>query len=534
MQCNRATLLCLVAASLASAYTFRGDNRRSGFLDGNVSPPLIQTHTLDIGATILSSPVVVNDTVYFGARDSCAYAVCAGRVLWKYRTRGWVDASPAYYGGKLYVGSRDGLLYVLNAATGDSLLAIFNGSTQCSSPLLYDTLVVFGAGGWAQDMRAHNVNTGFNVWFHTNPQMVYSSAALADSLVVYGENGGNLAALNAYDGRLAWKYRTRGGVYLSTPAISEGRVYFSPGDYDPYVYCISLEGGLLLWKHAVSAEILTKPLNKRLVRYFTSHSAAAQRRVLARVRKAGMLTASQERALRALAQGRVTADNFPATGGAATSSVAADDKRVYVIRMEYGPNIHRFALTAFDKFTGDQQWTFAEARTCQLLGFCSSPIVVDSVVFFGWGEGKVYALHAETGAKLWEDSLSGDILSSPAAANGKVYFATTTGQLVTYSQGPDDSSFSAGTFCYPNPARRGDVSSVRVSLQKPGTVNMTLYNMADKPVVRVEKVLGAGIHPHFFDWRLDDVANGVYFARIKVTYAEGGEDKKTVKIAVLK
>jgi len=62
---------------------------------------------------------------------------------------------------------------------------------------------------------------------------------------------------------------------------------------------------------------------------------------------------------------------------------------------------------------------------------------------------------------------------------------------------------------------------------------MSVYTMADKPVFRVEQTIAAGTK-FVYDWNLTHVSNGVYFARIKLSYFDGGEDKKTVKIAVLK
>jgi hypothetical protein len=57
--------------------------------------------------------------------------------------------------------------------------------------------------------------------------------------------------------------------------------------------------------------------------------------------------------------------------------------------------------------------------------------------------------------------------------------------------------------------------------------------MAEKPVFQVNTDLQAG-QKFTHEWKIDKVANGVYFARVVVKYSQGGEDKKTLKIAVLK
>ena len=528
---NLITLL-LLTFSIALSYTFRQDNARSGYAGEEILPPLKKSSTFDIGALVVSSPCVVNDTLYIGARDSSVYCLYNGSLLWKFKTRGWIDATPAYYNGRIYAGSRDGLLYILDASTGDSLGAIFNGSTQCSSPLVYDSLVVFGAGGWAQDIRAQSIiGADNNVLFYTNKQMVYSSAALKDSIVVYGENGGSITALNAYTGTFIWNFQTNGGVYLSTPAISDQTVFFSPGNYDKYVYAFSLKTGQRLWESANSIEDTTTSANRYLFNKLIRLKPKTRKKMLKIYKKAYKTRPHEIEVLEPLTRRGVQNRSFIPLGGNATSSIAVGDSNVFVIHKEYGYPKPRFTITAFDKLTGEEKWYFSEQRNCTMLGFCSSPVITDSLVLFGWGEGKFYAFHTFTGVKFWEDSLDGDILSSPAVENGKIYVATTTGQIVTYVPGPEPVNFKESTFCYPNPAR-GSVSHIQLYVTKSATVKVTIYNANEKPVLRFSKKMDAD-EKYTYNWDIKNIANGVYFALVDVKYAGGGKDKKILKIAVL-
>ncbi len=80
--------------------------------------------TFHTSGQIASSPVVARDgTVYFGSRDHSVYAVDAkGKLRWRFGTADEVDATPALLGKgdqrQVAVGSDDGNLYVLDAATG--------------------------------------------------------------------------------------------------------------------------------------------------------------------------------------------------------------------------------------------------------------------------------------------------------------------------------------------------------------------------------------------------------------------------------
>ena len=70
------------------------------------------------GAT--GSAAVVNGVVYVGSGDGDVYAIKAasGTKLWAHHIGGSVAATPAVAGGVVYVGSTSGTMYALSAATG--------------------------------------------------------------------------------------------------------------------------------------------------------------------------------------------------------------------------------------------------------------------------------------------------------------------------------------------------------------------------------------------------------------------------------
>jgi len=60
-------------------------------------------------------------------------------------TRARVDSSPAVAGGRVYVGSSDGKLYVLDAATGTRQWEFDAGDAITASPAIAGGRVVVGA-----------------------------------------------------------------------------------------------------------------------------------------------------------------------------------------------------------------------------------------------------------------------------------------------------------------------------------------------------------------------------------------------------
>lgn len=76
--------------------------------------------TYTTNASVDSSPAVVRGVVYVGSGDGNVYALNAatGAVRWSHDTGGVVNSSPAVINGTVYVGSDNSEVYALNAATG--------------------------------------------------------------------------------------------------------------------------------------------------------------------------------------------------------------------------------------------------------------------------------------------------------------------------------------------------------------------------------------------------------------------------------
>ena len=146
----------------------------------------------------LSSPVVVNGSVFFGSGDGHLYALDAatGQLRWKFETGDVIHASPAYANGTLYVGSWDSYFYAVDAATGKQKWR-------------------FHAG---EDPVIHN-QVGFQ-----------SSAAVVDGVVYVGCRDSNLYALDAATGTEKWRFNNAGSWVIASPAVADGKVIFATSD----------------------------------------------------------------------------------------------------------------------------------------------------------------------------------------------------------------------------------------------------------------------------------------------------------------
>ena len=94
-----------------------------------------------------SSAAVTEKLVVLGGRDKLVHGIdrATGKPLWTFATHGRVDSSPVVVGQRVFVGSDDGNLYELNAATGE-LRAKFNlGKPISASPAIGEGVLVIGS-----------------------------------------------------------------------------------------------------------------------------------------------------------------------------------------------------------------------------------------------------------------------------------------------------------------------------------------------------------------------------------------------------
>ena len=128
-------------------------------------------------AVALNAPLVMNGVVYVGASDQYLYALRSGKLLWRFKTGGKLNARPTVNNGVVYTGSDDGFLYALNARSG------------------------------AQNWRFQTAST------------VRTSPLISGQEVFFGSDDHNVYALNSADGTITWQFAT-GGAVDSSPAVA--------------------------------------------------------------------------------------------------------------------------------------------------------------------------------------------------------------------------------------------------------------------------------------------------------------------------
>ncbi len=202
-----------------------GDRRTQAHPAIRVRPPFRVVWSRGVGS-LVEFPAVVSDGVaYVGNYKGTVYALSMrnGRYVWRYDPPGGkMASSPAIWGDALVVHGMDGLVRVLDRATGRLRRQVRIGSAIESSPVVRDGIDYFGA--WNGRIYALDLRTGRLRWSTPSGYKITSSAALQGRRLYIGDYGGRLLGLDTRTGRVLFVRRVNGRVY-GTPAVAGGRVF---------------------------------------------------------------------------------------------------------------------------------------------------------------------------------------------------------------------------------------------------------------------------------------------------------------------
>lgn len=182
-----------------------------------------------------------------------ALSLADGTERWRFDTEGrglnsanfgfdrrTIQSSPAVADGRVFVGARDGFFYAIDAATGRELWRVDHKvSWVNTSPAVTAGVAIDGSSD-GRFVQAVDVTSGVERWRAGTDGIVWSSPAVAGSMVYAGDGTGALYAIDRASGAVAWKWRATGGLFAS-PVIADSTLYI--GSDDGGVYAVALTAG---------------------------------------------------------------------------------------------------------------------------------------------------------------------------------------------------------------------------------------------------------------------------------------------------
>jgi outer membrane protein assembly factor BamB len=394
---------------------FGRDLRNSSYVEGG--GPVKRAETVweyETGSSVLSSPSVVDGTVYVGSWDGTVYAlnVDEGQVVWEFETEddvpetysaysGRVGSSPCVAEDRVLFGSWDGNIYAVDRKRGEEVWRFGTPSIVRSSPVEKDGTVYIG--DWTGSMNAVRLEDGEEVWsYETGRDHIYSTPCVDNGTLYFGgmdanrEGDGEHGDLHAVDGETGdrvWRFEA-GNAVGSSPTFHDGAVYF--GSFDGNVYSVEAETGEERWRHETDDSIASSP--------------------------------------------------------------AVDGERVYI-----GSWDNR--LYALDIETGEKQWSYETGDRL----YASNVTMTDDAVYFGSHDGRMRAVRPDDGSLLWEYETDDWVRSGAAVVDGRVYFGSWDGTVYalynsqTRSMNSKRSSGNEGTELFRESSERlqGKVGPIR-------------------------------------------------------------------------
>ncbi|HEY9154204.1 MAG TPA: PQQ-binding-like beta-propeller repeat protein [Opitutaceae bacterium] len=171
--------------------------------------------------------------------------------------------------------------------------------------------------------------------------------------------------------RLRWKFQAKEAI-VASPTVADGVVYI--GSWDNFLYALDAETGRERWR-------------------FDAH-------------------------------GNVNSSCAVAGGKVFFVSL---DGRIYAANTNTGKQLWSFSTQGERRHTGagmDYAAPTTEMMPDPWDFFLSSPCVEDETVYFGSGDGSIYALDANTGREHWHFTTQGVVHASPAVKDGVLYIGS--------------------------------------------------------------------------------------------------------------
>jgi outer membrane protein assembly factor BamB len=217
-------------------------------------------------------------------------------------------------------------------------------------------------------MRLHLTLVGLILSSMCRPAFGADSTMFRGNLV---HGGVYQSAAVTHSPRVKWKFHTNGYVD-STPAVANGVVY--AGSNDGNLYAVAQGSGTLRWRFKTGSRVASSPAVSDGLVYFGSY-----------------------------------------------------DGNFYALHASSGKLAWKFKTGGERRFEGTHlhgSLPAPEVMPDPFDVYLSSPAVWHDTVYFGSGDGNVYALNAATGALVWKFKTGDVVHASPAIDDGVVFIGS--------------------------------------------------------------------------------------------------------------
>jgi len=228
-----------------------------------------------------------DNKVYFVSEKIYCLDAEYGEEIWTYEIPGSYTSSIAISNDRLLIGLQDtNSIYCIDSENGE-LIWIYEADGNPNTPTIYDGKVFFATSSGT--IYCLDIYDGYDIWIEPTDYQITASLAIAYDKIYVGSSSreaGLFYCFDAYSGFEIWRYQTPYGYYgyepiESSAAIADGKVYFGGGgsdhSYHPqgFIYCLDAENGEELFKYSTdpslgpNSDIESSPAISNGIVYFT-------------------------------------------------------------------------------------------------------------------------------------------------------------------------------------------------------------------------------------------------------------------------
>jgi outer membrane protein assembly factor BamB len=184
-----------------------------------------------------------------------------GKILWKGEQTDRCDGSPSVSSDAIAFGSCAAAMHIFDPSSGKKLFNVeIDPDSQIAGGVAIEDGMAYSGCRSGKILRV-DLKQGKIVW--VNPLAkgeIFSTPALAKDLVVACSDDGNVYALERADGKLRWKFDTKG--MPSSPVIAGDKVLVAA---DGVLRMLSLLDGAERWSMKISDDIASPSVTKKFV-----------------------------------------------------------------------------------------------------------------------------------------------------------------------------------------------------------------------------------------------------------------------------
>lgn len=385
-----------------------------------------------------------------------------------------------------------------------------NNSKVLASPVLKDNILI--TADLAGEVRALDAASGKKLWHHKMTGAVESTPAISGDLVYVVDTKGVLMALNLQTGVM--EHTATAGASRAPITYNQGKIFL--GTEAGEVKAFLATDLSLLWTFSVSSVFKTLGAYNNVTDTYTCTQplSAAPVRGAPVVFDGKVFFGSMNFWFFAVnEQGtgdkKTTVEWVAETGDIVVSTAAINSRpnqQPRIVVTSYDGKAYSFETSPSSEgdnncngYLHTPSWTYEVPALvvdgeAQVSKIHSSPASAGDKIIFGANNGKVYAVNADNGQRLWETTAGGQIApvqSSPAVANNKVVIGSADKKVywINATDGKVLKTFTAQSAVDTGPAIDGDRAFVAAS---EGTLYMFGPAIPRRADLTVTSVSGSG------------------------------------------